>query len=367
MKCIFCGKSAGFLKREHPECRALAETAKKYLRECIDYIYTNRDCMNIAEVISDTITRYHIPPKMADALFMECWNAKVMSAFEDGIIEPDEIKILKEMLGPLNIKPGKLSRSPQWKRLMNYGRHHVSVIIDEAISSRDLSNLNERISAIADLYGFGKEAVKPYALESWKRFLDKAFDDGVLDEDEENLLEELADIFDFTEADIGPYNVKMVKGAILREVMEGIVPKRLTITNQLPVLLQSGESVIWVYNDVPAYEDKIRRDYVGSSTGFSVRVARGVYLRSGAFRGRPVETTETIKIGSGSLIITNKNIFWISPRRSIKIPVRKLISATPCSNGVILQKDGATAKPLMLILEDPWFTCNLISNLNLLQ
>lgn len=46
MKCRFCGEPAGFLKREHEECRKAFEYGQKYIRECIDYIYDHRDCMN---------------------------------------------------------------------------------------------------------------------------------------------------------------------------------------------------------------------------------------------------------------------------------------------------------------------------------
>lgn len=367
MKCIFCGKSAGFLRREHPECRAVAENAKKYLRECIDYIYANRDCMNISEVVADTVARYNIPQKMVDNLFIECWNAKVVSAFADGILEADELKILREMLVALNIDPKKLSKSSEWKRLMEHGKASVKGLIYAAMKNKDLSTVRKRVAAISDSYGFSKETIKQYAFEAWKSFLTEAFEDGILDEDEEHILKDLAEIFDFAESDIEQDNVKIVKGAILREVMEGITPRRVNVTNQLPVILQNKESVIWISNDVLAYEDKKRRYYVGGSTGFSVRVARGVYLRSGAFRGHPVETTETVKIGSGCLVVTNKHIFWFSPYRCIKIPAKKLVSVVPYSDGVVLQKDGVTARPLMLKLDDPWFISNLISNLNLLQ
>lgn len=367
MKCIFCGKSAGLFKREHPECRALAERAKKYLRECIDYIYSNRDCMNISEVVADTVARYNIPLAMIDNLFIECWNAKVIAALEDGVLEADELKILREMLVALNIDQKKLSASPQWEILMDHGKASVMRVINTAIRNKNLSTLKEQVAVIANSYGFDEKTIKQYAFETWKCFLVKAFDDGILDKDEEHILEELARIFDFSDSDIEHYNARIVKGAILREIMEGITPRRLNITGQLPIVLQNKESVLWISNNVLAYEDKTRRHYVGGSTGFSVRVAKGVYLRSGAFRGHPVETTETVEIGSGSLIITNKHIFWLSPYRSIKIPAKKLVSIIPRSDGVILQKDGVTAKPLMFKLDDPWFISNLISNLNLLQ
>ena len=72
-------------------------------------------------------------------------------------------------------------------------------------------------------------------------------------------------------------------------------------------------------------------------------------------------------IGNGCLIVTNKTIFWISSSKSIKIPLKKLVSVIPRSDGLILQKDGVSAKPLTLALDDPWFICNLITNLNLIQ
>lgn len=366
MKCIFCGKSAGLFKKEHPECRAVAEQVKRYLRECIDSVYANRNCMNISEVIAETTSQYHIPQGMIDKLFIECWNAKVLAAFEDGMLEADELKILREMLTALDIDPQTVAASPQWKMLMAHGKSAVMGAIDSAVKSKDLSALGKKIAAIADAYGFNDQNIKSFALEAWRNILDKAFEDGVLSRDEERMLNESARVLGLAESDIRQYNTKIVKGAILREVLEGITPHRLTVTNHLPVMLQNQESVIWLSNGVAAYENKTSRHYVGGSTGFSVRVASGVYLRSGAFRGDPVETTETVSLGKGSLIITNKNVFWVSPQRSIKIPVKKIVAVMPCSDGLILQKDGVTAKPLILIPDDPWFICNLVSNLNLL-
>lgn len=464
MKCIYCGKFCGLFKNEHDRCRILAEQGKKYLRECIDYIYENRDCMNIAEVIEDTVSRHNIPKAMGKKLFLECWNAKVRTAFEDGVLEADEIKILGQMVGALGIGPDELAASPQWQQLVVHGRKDISEAVDGALRSGDFSSLNGKLNAIAEAYGFSKAVTKKLFLECWEnfldrtleenlpgetdpaeldicgklataleigpdelagsprwqklvtrgkiavsaavsaglrsgdfshlgerihaveeaykfspattkrvvlgcweRFLDKVLEDQLLDRNEERTLTRLMDALALSEADFAPYRNKIVKAAILREVLNGIVPQRFKLNGPLEVVLQKNETVIWMVRNVAAYEDKVRTRLVGGSTGMSVPIGQGIYLRSSGFSAEAEETVESTRIGIGDLIITDRNIFWAASPKTIKIPAKKLVSVTPHSRGVTLLKEGATAKPIDFILDDPWFICNLTRNLNLLH
>lgn len=368
MKCKYCGEPAGFFKTIHPECKKAAENGQNYIRECIDYIYAHRDCMNIAEVIDDTVKRYHIPQKIVKPLLLECWNAKVVDALADGVVSDDEIKILREMLLPFGISRKEIEECEEGKKLLAYGQTSIRRILNQAMQTRSLATMNADVSNVATAYGFDQATVKHNVIACWKEFLDDSFNDGILDEDIEQLLTRVSDLFDFDEHDIGEYHEKIVKGAVLRDVLNGITRCRLNITNQTPIMLQKNEVILWLFNNTAAYEDKTRRYYTGGSAGVSFRVAKGVYLRTGAFKGYPVETTETVCLGHfGCFIVTNKHVFWISSAKSIKIPVKKIISVMPCSNGVIIQKDGVTAKSQTFVTSDPWFTYNLISNLNLVQ
>ena len=195
MKCIFCGKSAGFFKKEHAECRAIAEHGKKYLQEWIDYVFECRDCMNVTDIIVDTVAKFNIPIEMVKKLFLESWNKKVLDAFADGEIDADEIKILQEMLIALRIAPDDFQKSPQWQMLMEYGKRKISNLIDSFFKRHDELAIGEEINTIVKLYGFDKAVIKQCALECWKRFLNNAFDDGVLDEFEEKQLNKVADFF----------------------------------------------------------------------------------------------------------------------------------------------------------------------------
>ena len=90
---------------------------------------------------------------------------------------------------------------------------------------------------------------------------------------------------------------------------------------------------------------------------------KGVYYRTGGFKGTPVETTSMQKVGIGMVCLTTKNIYFSSPEKSFKIPYDKIISVNSYSNGIDLQKDGAREKPFFLEGVDSWFCYNVIANL----
>lgn len=94
-----------------------------------------------------------------------------------------------------------------------------------------------------------------------------------------------------------------------------------------------------------------------------MRVAKGVYYRTSAFRGHPVERTETVHIGQGQLAVTNKHLYFASASgKAFRVALAKIVAFTPFEDGVGIQKDGANAKPQMFITGDGWFTLNLLQN-----
>ena len=117
--------------------------------------------------------------------------------------------------------------------------------------------------------------------------------------------------------------LKMVKCAALREILEGKIPERLNIEGNLPFNLQKSEKLVWLFKDVDYYEQRVKREFVGGHHGVSLRIAKGVYYRTGAFRGKPIEKVETLFMGNGLLGITNKHIYFNIPQR-ICIPENRI-------------------------------------------
>jgi hypothetical protein len=187
-----------------------------------------------------------------------------------------------------------------------------------------------------------------------------------LDADEENRLVAFRDRFAHTQLELdrqGAYS-KVVKAAVLRDLMSGILPTRAKIEGQVPFNFQKNEQVIWLFNGVDYLEDKTRTEHVGRSSGISIRVAKGVYYRVGAFRGHPVSSTERVHIDTGMMAVTNKHLYFGGGRKSLRVPYAKIVSFIPYSDGVGIIRDAANAKPQVFVTGDGWFTYNLLANVS---
>ena len=118
-----------------------------------------------------------------------------------------------------------------------------------------------------------------------------------------------------------------------------------------------------MFEDVKYHEHKKRTEYVGGSRGVSFRVAKGVYYRTGAFKGRRVETMEQVHVDSGLLGMTSKHLYFVGEHKRFRIRFDKIISFEPLKDGISVQRDAMTATPQTFITGDGWFTYNLVANL----
>ena len=79
-----------------------------------------------------------------------------------------------------------------------------------------------------------------------------------------------------SQADQNGVCTSVVKAAILREIAEGVVPRRQNITGRVLFNLMKSEKLVWVMDDVDYLETVVRRERRGSSQGVTIRVARGL-------------------------------------------------------------------------------------------
>lgn len=233
-------------------------------------------------------------------------------------------------------------------------------------STSDFSNLNNEITNIAKA-GFVNqtELSKLYTL-GFDKAVETFLEDGVISKEEEDKISDYKKYFNLDQNVLnknGSFE-KVAKGLILNDVSQRKLPEnRLNISGNSPFLLEKGETLIWIFQTVEFYEQRSKTTFEGKSQGISFRIAKGVYYRTGHFKGNPVTTTQMTLIANGMFALTNKNIYFASASKSFKIPYAKLISMTQYSDGIGLQKDGTSAKPQIFKGLDGWFTYNIISNL----
>jgi len=246
------------------------------------------------------------------------------------------------------------------------GRSEIIFETEKAImETSDFVALNSKVDSIGkNCHIYGNNIID-LMVKGFDNAVDKVLEDGILTLEEEDKISKFNKYFNMDEINTNGSLDRIVKSSILRNIFDGIkLESRINITGTLPFVLEKDEIIIWVYTNTQFFEQKIKTHYQGGSQGISVKIAKGLYYRTSAFKGYPVKTTEMQFISNGITCITEKNIYFASPTKSFKMPYNKLITIDPYEDGIGLQKDGSTAKPIILKGIDGWFTYNVISNLS---
>ena len=119
-------------------------------------------------------------------------------------------------------------------------------------------------------------------IRAWEAAVEGALEDGLVSLDEESVLAKYTSHFNLTQQDLDGNGAQtsLVQAAVIRDVTQGIVPQRQTITGAVPFNLMKSEQLVWVIQGVDYLETVVRRERQGTSHGLSIRVARGLYRPS---------------------------------------------------------------------------------------
>jgi hypothetical protein len=248
------------------------------------------------------------------------------------------------------------------------GKQDIIKRITIAISEiSDFKKLDNEIGTIAKKNYINSSEIKNLYIKGFDEAVNQFLNDGILTIEEEEKTLKFRQYYNLEQeqADQNGSLQKILMASILRDILEGKIPEsRLEINGPLPVILQNSEKIIWLFNYVSYNEQRTRTEYQGRSQGVSIKIAKGLYYRAGAFKGNPVQIEEMKCIGIGMVILTNKNFYFTSSNKNLKIPYNRIITIDQYEDGIGLQKDGVNTKPQIFKGLDGWFTYNLISNLN---
>jgi hypothetical protein len=242
----------------------------------------------------------------------------------------------------------------------------LDIIVKSFHESHPFDSIDIQIKNISNTNFINQELMRQLIIKGWENFVEKSLDDGVLTKEEENWLSEYAEYFKLNQNDLNDndYYTKFIQGSVLREILNGNIPERVNIEGQLPFNLKKGEKIVWVFQNVRYLEQKTAKQYAGGYAGVSIKIAKGVYYRTGGFKGRSIETPETVQVDSGILCLTQTHIYFSGGNKNFRIPYDKIVSFTPYSDGIGIQKDSVTSKPQAFITGDGWFIYNLLTNIS---
>lgn len=154
----------------------------------------------------------------------------------------------------------------------------------------------------------------------------------------------------------------LVRSRLMRDLLEGNKHPMVVDDGTLPVMLQKGEVIIFFWNNIRIDSEQSIREYHGGSSGVSIRLAKGLYYRTGGMRGYSVSRTVGTTLGKGRVLVTNKAIYIICGDIIKKIKIANLVTVYPYSNAVTIRADGERSKPYTFWTKDSAFMATCIKN-----
>lgn len=248
-----------------------------------------------------------------------------------------------------------------------------SACVDAALRGTGLAELEGRIretAASADIEMFEHELTEVLE-KGWCDALEEAVEDRILSIEEKRCLNRYRAHFDLDEArlDVHGQHFQLFKMMnLLRSLTEDEILPRFDLGavreqfGRLPFNMMKSESLVWVFPDVRYLKEVTRREFRGSSMGASIRVAKGVYVRPGTFKGRSVESSSMEYQDSGVFGITTKHIYFTGSQKSFRVRLEKIVSFDPYKDALHIMRDTASARPEAFTLSafEVWFCVNVI-------
>lgn len=362
-KCKYCGQSAGFFSRAHEECEEKHERGIAGMEELMHRYFEGAvTAVDLSAKLAENRLPYFLTDE--DIATVAIVSIKKFGDTLKRPYHPDTLPRIKAFLNAIAIPYDKLNENGDMDALgMKLFQGYVVDFFAKGVPLSQIRISTDSVTAVLPLSQQKKD-------EAYYNVLNKAADrfmaDGWLADNEQRLIESYTSSLGISLNNLPPcYRndslARIGQAIVLNNLQRGILPQNpLTV----PVMLGRGECVLWAYDNITMFQEKITREYVGGNRGMSFRICKGVTYRTGSFKGHPVEHSHLEAIGIGTFVVTNKHFIFHCPTTSIRIPYKKLVGVTPYSDGIEVHKEEAKPKRIVFEGLDPWFIMNAINIVN---
>lgn len=361
--CKYCGKDAGWFSSSHRECEEKHENGVKDFTNVVNAYFTQRAS---ASDVQRSKSRLAVDAFLSEDDICNVAGAEIRR-YTDSIhrpFSPASMKLMDEFLIAVGVSYAKINRNGAvddfTKKIMR------GFMVEYFTDQLTLQTAHFRCEKLLTRFPMDQSNID----DAYLYVLDKAATNftknGMISDDDQLKIDQYVSYLHLPVSNLparyqGGEISKLGQMSILRSLQRGVVPPS---SYTPPVMLGKGETLLWTYNGVTMYEEKIEKQYQGRRGGFSFRVMKGVTYHTGGTRLKPVEYSYMDKKGVGTLYVTNKHIIFQGSTAAQKVAYAKMIGVTPYSDGIEVHRDGANAKRLTFQGFDSWFLMNVLSLIN---
>lgn len=344
--CSYCGESAGLFHRRH---RACEEMHARGLGEIAATISTaagsERELKTLSARIDEVVEKSWISANERQDLVINCWSDAAEKRLSSGLLTVEDQNQLTALASALSLSKGALAKTGTFLRVVKAAHDRgvseiAAAVLRAAISDQELGSLSTRINEVAEKSWISANEREDLLLNCWSDAVEKRINGGLLTADDENQLTALASALSLSKdalVNTGAF-LRVVKAAVIRDLSNGIVPQRCMVHGPLPFALQSDEKVVWAFANTKYIQDKVRHRHA-------------------------VEYTVHSPTDTGWFVVTDKNLYFAGELKSVRLPLKKLVSFKNYSDGLGVTREGVDTRPQTFVTGDGWFTYSVVSKL----
>jgi hypothetical protein len=358
--CKYCGKSAGLFSHSHKECEEKYKQGITLLEGALRSYFMNAiQIGELRKVVANVSQNNFISNEDIGNSSGKCideWTNTIHWPFHSSLLA-----LVKDFLNNIGVSYQTVNSSGALDRLCQkmIRGFMAEYFTNQKTLQRSIQISQQVINTLPISHQQEQDVYYEMLGQAGKNFLK----DGYMTSAEQQKVEEYVSTLGLSLINLpaslqGTQIEELGQSYILGDIQAGRHPRYVI---NAPIILTKGEDALWCYNNVTMYQEKIKKEMVGSYGGFSFRIMKGVRYRTGGFKGHPVETSYMENMGQGSLYVTNKNIIFMGQTRSIKVPYSKIIGINPYSDGMEVQRDGNNVKRLVFQGFDCSFVLNIIN------
>ena len=375
--CTYCGQPAGFLRRRHRECQASYDEGARAIAATVADAALATD--EVASRIKALAGRHRVRNEHFNQAIEQAWASCIEAHLKADGVDNVEEERLDAILKAFGTSRRQVDAQGLWagvrQRRAAEAEQRIRTLLSEAMldskeTNRTLDEIETDIAAAARNADLDRNDLREVIVHCLETEVERVLEDELLTEAEERAVAAVSRHFGLGEKDLDSRGAwtRMVKAAVLRDLTNGVVPHRGGFDpRSVPFRLQKSETLIWVFSNVDYSTVRTRREFRGKSAGVSIRVAKGVYFRTGSFKGRPVEIEETLHVDTGLLGVTTRHTYFTGTAKSFRVRHDRMVSIEPYSDGFGIMRDTARATPETFRLGDGWFVYNLLRNIEYLD
>jgi Ion transport protein len=182
-------------------------------------------------------------------------------------------------------------------------------------------------------------------VDAFRAYTDRVLEDDFLSVDEQNALTAVMEALQISPDSLNSTFRDIAKRLAIAAANAG----RLPTLPSSHLMTRANEIVHWE-DGANLMKEVVLREFVGGYSGFSFPIAKGIRYRTGSARGHSVVTGTQLQVAdNGYLTVTSQRVAYMGARKSIEIPLSKVMGVDVFTDGIRFHISNRQNAPLFQI------------------